>query len=98
MKKIAKIITATALLFAAQQSFAACAEPTPPALPDPATAVTPEMVKAKNAVKSYMSDADKYLGCKRLTDRQHNAMVDKMQTLAKDFNQVIKDYKQRQGS
>ncbi len=97
MKTVTKTL-AIAALFTVSQYSLACDEPSEPQLPNPSTAVTPEMVKAKNQVKQYMADADKYLSCKRLSTRQHNAIVDKMQALASNFNDVIRAYKERQGS
>ncbi|MCV6615840.1 MAG: hypothetical protein OIF35_12775 [Cellvibrionaceae bacterium] len=95
MKHLSKTIVITAAVFASQSSFASCAEPAAPSLPNPDTAVTPEMVKAKKQVKQYMAEVDKYLSCKRLSTRQHNAMVDKMHSLANNFNDVIRAFKER---
>jgi hypothetical protein len=72
----------------------ACSKPETPDLPDPATAVTPQMVKAQNDVKAYMDNANAYLKCK-ITDSQHNAMVKEMESLATKFNGIIRAYKER---
>ena len=69
MTKLLKAVALSSCILAAQGVLAECAEPTRPSLPDPATAVTPEMVKAKNEVKAYMSQADEYMSCKKLTRR-----------------------------
>ncbi|MBB6521982.1 hypothetical protein [Pseudoteredinibacter isoporae] len=98
MKKTTTAIAFSAFIMISQPGWSACSEPSQPNLPDPSTAVTPEMVKAKKEVKQYLADADRYLNCKRLNTRQHNAMVDKMQALANNFNQIIRQYKERQGS
>ncbi|WP_299772265.1 hypothetical protein [uncultured Pseudoteredinibacter sp.] len=98
MKKITTAIAFSTLIMISQPGWSACSEPNQPQLPNPETAVTPEMVKAKKEVKQYMADVDHYLNCKRLNTRQHNAMVDKMQSLANNFNQIIRQYKERQGS
>lgn len=98
MKNTTKAIAFSALIMISQPGWSACSEPSKPQLPDPSTAVTPEMVKAKREVKQYMSDVDNYLNCKRLNTRQHNSMVDKMQSVANSFNDIIRQYKQRQGS
>ena len=76
--------------------MADCQKPAAPALPDANTAVTPEMVKAKNQVTAYMKDAEAYLSCLgkgNVTD--YNAMVDSMEKLAAEFNSLIKKFKSR---
>jgi len=95
MIKILKAAALSACILSAPGVFADCSEPDRPQLPDPANAVTPEMIKAKNEVKSYMSAADNYLSCKKLSRRKHDAMIDKMHTLAAEFNKVIKEFKKR---
>jgi len=72
----------------------ACEKPALPALPDPATAVTPEMIKAKNDVKAFVSSAEAYLKC-NIGTKKHNKTVDQMQKLAKDFNVIVRAYKAR---
>lgn len=72
----------------------ACNKPDAPALPDPATAVTPQMVKAQNDVKAYMDQADAYLKC-NINATQHNNMVKEMKSLADEFNGIIRAYKAR---
>lgn len=90
----ASIFAGLVLASSANLALAACEKPTVPALPDPATAVTPEMVKAKNDVKAYVSSAKAYLEC-GISTKQHNKTVDKMQKLAKDFNSIVRAYKAR---
>jgi len=72
----------------------ACEKPTLPALPDAATAVTPQMIKAKNDVKAFVSSAETYLKC-GISTKQHNRTVGQMQKLAKDFNSIVRAYKAR---
>ena len=72
----------------------ACTKPVAPELPDISTAVTAQMVKAKNEVKAYMTDAEAYLDCVK-DDIEHNAMVDDMQKLAEKFNAMVRTYKAR---
>lgn len=76
------------------QLMAACSAPTAPELPDAATAVTPQMIKAKNDVKAYVSDAKAFLDCTKNT-RKHNKVVDEMNGVASDFNDVVRAYKAR---
>lgn len=71
-----------------------CTRPTPPEIPDPATAVTPQMIKAKNDVQAYVDAAEKYLKC-NISTAQHNKMVDEMKAVANKFNQAVRDYKAR---
>lgn len=84
-----------ALAFAAFSSASlACDRPPKPELPDPSTAVTPQMIKAKNDVKSFLAAAEVYLKC-NITTKQHNSMVDEMHSIADDFNKVVRAYKER---
>lgn len=92
MKKIFAAATAT-LLFSV--SALACDKPDAPELPDPATAVTPQMIKAKNDVNSYIDAAKKYLDCVSGNATRHNAMVDEMEKVAEKFNAAVRDYKAR---
>lgn len=89
-----------------------CEEPGDVALPDGASATTEEMVAGQQAVKQYIADGEAFLGCmeeaekanaEMLTDEQkkanverYNAVVDKMQLLAQNFNEQIKAYKAAQ--
>lgn len=84
-----------AAIFASCSSVAlACDKPAVPALPDPATAVTPQMVKAKNDVKAFLGSAETYLKC-NISTKQHNTMVDEMKSVADDFNTIVRAYKSR---
>lgn len=93
-----KIISASVFFLAvfANQAFASCEKPVAPALPDANTAVTPEMVKAKNQVSAYMKQAEAYLACLSKDNvNDHNAMVDDMEAIAAAFNALIKEFKAR---
>ncbi len=89
-----KKLVATAILISASSMALACDKPAVPALPDPATAVTPQMIKAKNDVKAFLSSAEAYLGC-NISTKQHNTMVDEMKSVADDFNTIVRAYKSR---
>jgi len=93
-KLLAASIISTSLF--AGHAFASCDKPSAPALPDANTAVTPEMVKAKNQVTTYMKEAEAYLSC---LDKgnvvDHNTMVDSMEKIAAQFNELIKEFKAR---
>ena len=71
----------------------ACTPPEAPVLPDPATAVLAEMVKAKGDVQKFISAGDEYLACEKNTAK-YNAMVDLMQQTGEDFNKRIRKFKE----
>jgi len=73
---------------------AACTKPEVPVLPDAATAVTAQMVKAKNDVNIYMAGANAYLECVR-NDKKHNRMVKSMKAVGKEFNLAVRSYRVR---
>lgn len=75
----------------------ACTEPEAPVLPDPATAVTPQMIKAKNDVQAFLADAEAFLNCTK-SNKKHNIMVDNMNDVANQFNEIIRAYKARVSS
>ncbi|NIB41146.1 hypothetical protein HBA55_16200 [Pseudomaricurvus alkylphenolicus] len=92
--KLTKQFLAALLLATCTSAAMACSKPEAPALPDPDTAVTPQMVKAKNDVKAFLADAEAYLKC-NISTKQHNNMVDKMKSVAADFNKIVRAYKSR---
>ncbi len=93
MKKVASLAFAAVLLGSAM-TVSACDKPAAPVLPDPNSAVTPQMVKAKNEVQEYITKAEAYLSCVKDT-AAHNAMVDEMKSVADTFNGAIKTFKAR---
>lgn len=90
---------ANALIFAtllASSSAFACDKPTAPVLPDPDTAVTAQMVKAKNEIKAFIATAEAYLACVESGDTSsYNSMVEEMQAAAENFNNIVRKYKSR---
>ena len=94
MKTKQALVLSTLLGLCSSLAFAACNEPTKPELPDPETAVTPQMIKAKNDVNAYLSDATAFLECTNST-RKHNDMVNEMNDVADQFNAIIRAYKAR---
>lgn len=96
MRKLLVVLSLTTGLFFVQAA-SACTRPTAPEIPDPATAVTPQMIKAKNDVQAYVETAEKYLKC-NISTSQHNNMVDEMKAVADKFNQAVRDYKARMGA
>jgi len=75
-------------------THAACVKPEAPVLPDASTAVTAQMVKAKNDVQAYMTGANAYLECVS-NDKKHNRMVKSMKKIGKQFNVAVRSYKER---
>ncbi len=91
MIKVTAIVLST-VLFSGMTH--ACSKPDAPVLPDAATAVTAQMVKAKNDVKAYLSAANTYLECVS-SDKAHNRMVKAMKRVGKEFNVAVRTYKER---
>lgn len=91
-----KLIAALATsLFISTGAFAACDKPEAPVLPDPASAVTAQMIKAKNDVKSYLDAANGYIECVKGNASRHNAMIAEMEQIAETFNTAVRTYKER---
>lgn len=90
MIKVFALVLSTVMFSGLTQ---ACSKPAAPLLPDASTAVTAQMVKAKNEVKAYMAEAEAYLECASTTE--HNQMVDNMKQLADGFNSAVRQYKAR---
>ena len=88
------LIIALTLSTASATAFS-CTKPIPPALPDPEAAVTAQMVKAKNDMKSFIALAEEYLDCVSDNTSKYNAMVTEMQQAADDFNAIVRKYKKR---
>lgn len=75
---------------------AACAKPaTKPVIPDAATVVTAQMVKANNDVKAYVKEVEAYLGCAGLPRSAEKKELDDLKQFAEDFNQVVRAFKAR---
>jgi hypothetical protein len=96
MKKYVIALTLTAAL---SSGAYACSKPaTKPDFPDPATAVSAQMVKANNDVKAYVQGVQDYLGCAGLARSEEKKELDDLKKFADDFNQVIRDFKARSAS
>lgn len=74
---------------------AACVKPAAPTLPDSDSAVTAQMVKAKNDVNAYLKNANAYLECVSGKPRKHNAQVKEMKKVGNEFNETVRSYKKR---
>jgi hypothetical protein len=74
----------------------ACTKPAAkPEIPDAATVVTAQMVKANNDMKSYVKDMQDYLGCAKLPRSQEKQELDDLKQFADDFNAVVRAFKAR---
>ncbi|MGH1371602.1 MAG: hypothetical protein ACRBBW_06180 [Cellvibrionaceae bacterium] len=90
--------TIAVIAITASGQLLACTKPASPNLPDPGTAVTAQMIKAKNDMKSYIKAAESYLECVESDTKKYNNMVDEMQSAAEGFNGIVKKYKKRMGA
>lgn len=74
----------------------ACEKPaSQPEIPDAATVVTAQMVKANNDVKAYVKAVQDYVGCAGLSRSDEKKELDALQKFAEDFNVVVRAYKAR---
>lgn len=92
------IVIASALVLSSLASGAAmaCSKPAgKPEIPDVATAVTAQMVKANNDVKAYVKDMETYIGCAGLSRGDEKKELDELKSFADSFNQAIRDFKAR---
>ncbi|WP_049723059.1 hypothetical protein [Gilvimarinus polysaccharolyticus] len=75
---------------------AACSEPTQPGeFPDPASAVTAQMVKANNEVKAYVKAMEEYIGCSGMSRSEQKKAVKDLEEYAESFNKLIREFKAR---
>ncbi|WP_246439006.1 hypothetical protein [Teredinibacter franksiae] len=76
-------------------SSMACEEPAKPSdFPDPANAVSAQMVKAKNEVTAYVNAMQKYVSCSNYNTAKQRNVIKDLETYAESFNQVIREYKE----
>ncbi len=72
----------------------ACEAPTDkPAIPDPLTAVTAQMVKSNNEVKEYVRAYESYLDCAGLGNSDLRKEERALKEYAEQFNQAIREFK-----
>lgn len=75
---------------------AACSKPdAKPEIPDAATVVTAQMVKANNDMKAYVKAVEEYIGCARLSKSEERREYDDLKKFAEDFNVVVREFKSR---
>lgn len=95
MKKYVIALTLTAAL---SSGAYACSKPDiKPEFPDPATAVSAQMVKANNDVKAYVKAMEEYLGCAGLSRSAEKKELDDLKAYAESFNVIIRAYKAKAG-
>ena len=76
----------------------ACAKPAAkPEIPDAATVVAAQMVKANNDVKAYVKAMEEYLGCAGLSRSAEKKELDDLKAYAESFNVIIRAYKAKAG-
>lgn len=94
MKNILLAVSVSALAFA---SFAsACEKPQQkPEIPNPATAVTAQMVKSNNEVKAYVKATEDYLNCAKLSASELRREETELRAFAEEFNKTIREFKAR---
>lgn len=97
MKKIlmALAIGTTCL---ASGAVMACDKPAQPEIPDAATVVTAQMVKANNEMKAYVKGVEDYVKCAKLSRSEEKKEMDELKKVADDFNVVVRAFKARAAS
>lgn len=91
MKKLLFAVCASALF---SVSTMACEAPSArPEIPDPATAVTAQMVKTNNEVKAYVEAQQDYLSCSKMSSRKKQEELEELKAYADTFNQAVRQFK-----
>lgn len=103
-----KNMVAAALVLAAVgfagSAQAECLLKEAPALPDGATAVQDDMVKAQQAVKAYVAETQEYLSCLEFEGKgksggdwtkKYNDASSRMEKLAAEFNKQLRAFKSK---
>ncbi|MGD8175451.1 hypothetical protein [Marinimicrobium sp. ARAG 43.8] len=91
MKKLLFAAACTAVL---SSPVLACTAPgKAPEIPDPATAVTAQMVKSNNEVKEYVRAQEEYIACSGLGSREKRQALESLQEYADRFNQAVRAFK-----
>ena len=94
MKSFVIAVTFFASCLVASFAAAACDKPAAkPEIPDAATVVTAQMVKANNDMKAYIKGVETYLGCAGLARSDEKKELDDLKKFAEDFNQVVRAFK-----
>lgn len=99
-KRRSVLFAASALTLAAGMSNAACVEPSfDLSIPDGKSASDADMASAQEAVKQAVQAGEAFVVCVRSNEssvraeRLSNEVLDKMQTLAADFNRQLRYFR-----
>ncbi len=95
MKKSLLLCSVVATLSLPGLAQACSAPDAKPAIPDPTTAETAQMVKANNEVKAYVKAMETYLSCARLSGGEKRREISALEDFAEEFNQAIRTFKSR---
>lgn len=94
MKSVFITAAFCASVLASSLATAGCDKPAAkPEIPDAATVVTAQMVKANNDMKAYVKGMETYLGCAGLARSEEKKELDDLKQFAEDFNQVVRAFK-----
>lgn len=89
-----KLLLALSLSAVVSSPVWACEEPqNKPEIPDPNSAVTAQMVKANNEVKTYVRAQEDYLNCAGLSSSELRQAENELVEYAEKFNQAIRTFK-----
>ncbi len=91
MKK--SLFAATILSVLAAPALACDKPQNKPAIPDPTTAVTAQMVKSNNEVKAYVKATEEYLSCAGMSSSEVRKAEDELRAYADAFNKTIREFK-----
>jgi hypothetical protein len=93
-----KLLFVAALSAAFSTSAWACEAPqNKPEIPDPATAVTAQMVKSNNLVREYVRAMEGYLNCARLSNSELRRQEGELRAFADEFNEAIREFRSLNG-
>ncbi len=95
MKKSLLLCSVVATLSLPGLAQACSAPDAKPAIPDPSTAETAQMVKANNEVKAYVAAMEEYLGCARMSGGEKRREISALEDFAAEFNEAIRAFKSR---
>src|SRR5690606_12326043 len=95
MKPLVLALTFCASSLVSTFAFACSKPAAKPEIPDAATVVTAQMVKANNDVKAYVKAVQDYVGCAGLSRSEEKEELEELQKFAEEFNVVVRAYKAR---
>ncbi|MCB1688051.1 MAG: hypothetical protein KDI33_06180 [Halioglobus sp.] len=93
-----KALLLTALIGLAFNASAACPVQRPgelPALPDGTTATKEEMYRAQLVAEKYLLQAQAYMDCGVMNRRQHLALVERLETFSRIYDEEVISFQVR---